>query len=141
MHKTLRSLALLAAIFTIALAALSFIASPAFSQETATAPAASLNSAAIETAAAVAQPFIVTAAQKWSWLITVLAAVGALRLVFKPIMSGVELYVKSTPQASDDEALARVQHSAAFRAFAWLVDYLGSIKVGPRAPQPEARNS
>lgn len=103
--------------------------------------AEALTTAVLETAGATAQPFIVEFAQNHPWALTALALIAALRLVFKPIMAGVSHYVKSTPSANDDAALERIEHSRAFRVFAWLLDYLGSIKVGPRAPtKPTAQS-
>lgn len=89
-------------------------------------------SATIDTAAAVAQPFIVTFAQQHPWLVTLLALIATARLVFKPIVSAVEAYVRSTPQTTDDEFVDKVTHSRGFKIVAWLLDYLGSIKVGPQ---------
>lgn len=98
--------------------------------------------AAIETAGAVGQPFIVSFAQSHPWLLTVLAAIATLRLVFKPIVTALEAYVKGTPQVTDDEWFAKVEHSRAFKVFAWLLDYLGSIKVGPQfTAKPEANSA
>lgn len=142
MKNPLRSILFLAALFS-ALLALVLVAVPnvnAQADSSLNSQLSSLNSAAVETAAAVAQPFIVGFAQKHPWLLTVLAAIATLRLVFKPIMSAVEAYVKSTPSTGDDEFVARARHSPAFKAFAWLLDYLGSIKVGPQRAKAEGLN-
>ncbi|MBI5693651.1 MAG: hypothetical protein HZC55_26540 [Verrucomicrobia bacterium] len=141
MNKTLRSLVCLAAAFTAALLLLSWSVAPARAQAAADATAASaaIGSAALDTAGAVAQPFIVGFAEKHPWLVTALALIATLRLVFKPLMSAASAYVKSTPGTADDAMLDRVEHSTAFRVAAWLLDYLGSIKVGPqRAPSAPA---
>lgn len=136
MNNPLRSIALLAALFSVALA-LVFACVPAHAQ---TAPAAdqsaAFGAAALDTAGAVAQPFIVSFAQSHPWLLTVLAAIATMRLVFKPLMSAAHVFVKSTPSTSDDALLDKVEHSRAFKVAAWLLDYLGSIKVGPQKPQP-----
>ena len=79
-----------------------------------------------------AQPFIVALAVKFPWLVSLFAVIATARLVFKPIMTAVEAYVKATPCTGDDVLLDRVEHSTAYRVFAWLLDYLGSIKVGPQ---------
>lgn len=129
MNKTARIILALAAIFSVALLV---ILSSVQARAAEVDQSSAVLNATIDTAAAVAQPFIVTFVQKYPWLITVLAAMGTLRLVFKPLVSAVEMYVKSTPGSGDDEWVAKAQHSAAFKAFAWLLDYLGSIKVGPQ---------
>ncbi len=138
--RILRPFLFLAACFTLCLAAV-FFASTA-SGQTADQSAA-IGTAALETAGTVAQPFIVGFAAKYPWLVTVLAVVATLRLVFKPIMSAAAVYVKSTASPDDDALLERVEHSRAFKVAAWLLDYLGSIKVGPQlapvqpAPKPQ----
>jgi predicted neutral ceramidase superfamily lipid hydrolase len=88
--------------------------------------------AIVSVASAAATPFIVSFAQEHPWLVTLLAAIATLRLVFKPIISVAEAYVRSTPSTADDAWLNRAQHSKAFKIAAWLLDYLGSIKVGPQ---------
>lgn len=144
MKNPLRSILGLAALFTIALSVLLWFAPAANAQAPAADPAVTLTpappsdqsaavaNAAIETAAAVAQPFIVQLALKHPWLVTLLALIATLRLVFKPLVSAFEAHVRSTPQSTDDEAFDRVTHSRAFRVGAWFLDYFGSIKVGPQ---------
>ncbi len=78
--------------------------------------------------------FIVTLAQKYPWIITVLAAVGALRTIFKPAMSWLQSRVAATPDTADDARLERVQHSLWYAVLAWLLDYTASIKIGPQVP-------
>lgn len=96
------------------------------------APAAATTNAVLETAGAVAQPFIVSFAQEYPWLLTTLALIATLRLVFKPIVSALEAWVRSTPSTEDDATFERVTHARWFKVAAWLLDYLGSIKVGPQ---------
>lgn len=103
--------------------------------------AAAMTTAALDTAGAVAQPLIVDLAQQHPWLISALAVIASLRLVFKPIMSALALYVRSTPSTADDALLDRVEHSRAYRIAAWLLDYLGSIKVGPQRSAPPPAGS
>jgi hypothetical protein len=85
-----------------------------------------------DTAAAIATPFIVALALKAPWVITILAVMGGLRFFFKPILSLVEAYVKSTPQTTDDEYFDKVEHSRAFKIVAWALDFFASVKVGPQ---------
>ena len=93
-----------------------------------------------ETAGAIASPFIVTLALRYPWILTALAAIGAFRFFFKPVISLAEAYVKSTPATNDDELYAKVTHSAAFKWFAWLLDFAFSIKVGPQfTAKPEGK--
>ncbi|MBI5689266.1 MAG: hypothetical protein HZC55_04155 [Verrucomicrobia bacterium] len=76
--------------------------------------------------------FITGLAGSHPWFVTLAAVMGALRLVFKPIVSAIEAYVRSTPTTADDEFVEKVEHSAAFKAFAWGLDFFGSIKLGPQ---------
>lgn len=138
MKNPFRFFCFLAAVFT-ALLACTLGCAPAHAQ-TAAPDASAISSVALDTAATVAEPFIVTMAQKYTWLVTLLAIVGTLRLVFKPLVSAAHVFVQSTPSTSDDEALAKVEASRAFKVFAWLLNYLGSIKVGPqKAPAAPAK--
>jgi len=133
--RTFRSVLLAAIFFAFAVCLVSLLTAPAQAQP-ATDQSAAVANAALDTAGAVAQPFIVSFAQSHPWLLSLLAIVATLRLVFKPIMSAVGAYVKSTASTGDDAMLEKVEHSAAFKVAAWLLDYLGSIKVGPQKPQP-----
>ncbi|MBX3736724.1 MAG: hypothetical protein KF715_08550 [Candidatus Didemnitutus sp.] len=95
-----------------------------------------------DTAAAIAAPFIVTFAAKYPWVLTLLAVMGGLRFFFKPVVSLVEAYVRSTPQKTDDEYFDKVEHSAAFKIIAWALDFFASVKVGPQfTAQPKKTES
>jgi hypothetical protein len=85
-----------------------------------------------DTATSVVTPFIVTFAQSHPVVLTILAAIASLRLVFKPLMSAIEAFVKSSPSTDDDAVLENVEHSKAFKVLAYLLDWLGSVKVGPQ---------
>ena len=85
--------------------------------------------------------FIGAFAGSHPWLVTLASIVGALRLVFKPIVTGVEAYVRSTPSTADDQFIDKVEHSSAFKAVAWCLDYFGSIKLGPQfTAKPKGEN-
>lgn len=142
--RNLRLFLSLAAVFTAFLAAI-WLSIPVAQAAEQSGSGAALGVAALDTAGAVAQPFIVGFAERHPWLVTALAVIATLRLVFKPLMSAAHVFVRSTPGTADDAMLDRVEHSTAFRIFAWLLDYLGSIKVGPQKPDtprpPEPHNS
>jgi hypothetical protein len=67
--------------------------------------------------------------EKYPFIFATLAAVGAFRLFFKPLMSGIEAAVKETPSTKDDEILGKVQGNVFYKAFVFLVDLFGSIKL------------
>jgi hypothetical protein len=54
---------------------------------------------------------------------------GILRAVFKPLMKAIEAYVESTPWESDNQALEKLKSTRGYRAVAFLVDYLASVKL------------
>lgn len=60
---------------------------------------------------------------------SVIFAMGLLRLVFKPLMTIIQNVVAQTESKKDDEVLAKVEGNVFFKALAWLVDFLGSIKL------------
>jgi hypothetical protein len=136
MKTALRSGWSLAALLTLALAFV-FACLPTASAQVAAPELTPALDVALDAAGAVAQPFIVSLAQSHPWLLTALAVIASLRLVFKPLMSAAHVFVQSTPSTSDDELLAKVEHSRSYKIAAWLLDYLGSIKVGPQRPQPQ----
>jgi hypothetical protein len=82
-----------------------------------------------------ATPWIVRFAQEWPWLCTVLAIMGFLRFIFKPLCAALHAYVLSTPDQEDDAVYQRVMSSAWLRWAVVLLDWLGSIKVVPNRTQ------
>lgn len=76
--------------------------------------------------------FITSFAGSHPWLVTALVLVGGLRLLFKPAVTAYESYVKNTADTADDERLAKIEASVAYKWVAWLLDYAASIKVGPQ---------
>lgn len=60
---------------------------------------------------------------------TVLSVVGALRLLNKPLFSLLHAVVEVTPTKSDNELLAKVEASKAYKWFVYLLDWFASVKV------------
>lgn len=85
-----------------------------------------------ETTLRIAEPFIVMLAKQYTWLCTVLIAIGTLRLVGKPAVAAWHWYVLQTPSPNDDAFLAKVERSRGWKVFFFLIDWLGSIKLPPR---------
>ncbi|PTX95755.1 hypothetical protein [Opitutus sp. ER46] len=143
--RTFRSVLLSAIFFAFLVGLLCVFIAPAQADTAVAASTSAVTSATLDTAAAVATPFIVSFASSHPWLVTVLTIIATMRLIFKPVMSVVQAYVKSTASQTDDAALAKVETSTAYKIAAWLLDYLGSIKVStspavkpadtPAAPQ------
>lgn len=76
------------------------------------------------------------ATAKYGWTVALFAWIGALRVAFKPTMSWLHSVVDATPTDRDNAILAKVEASKAMKTFAWLLDLLTSIKVGPSKPIP-----
>lgn len=61
------------------------------------------------------------------WLAVVLLAIGALRVIFKPLFS--YLHANNVPGAGDYELLANAQASTPFALLLHCLDWLASIKL------------
>jgi hypothetical protein len=67
--------------------------------------------------------------QSYPKLGTLIAVVGFLRLIFKPLFSFLDVLAAATATPKDDEVLGKVKSSVFFKWFSYAVDYLGSIKI------------
>ena len=72
---------------------------------------------------------ILQLAQTHPNILIVVTGIGALRIIAKPIMSGVRTLVKATPTPKDDELLGKVMGSKMYKMTAWAIDYVASIKL------------
>lgn len=70
-----------------------------------------------------------TLSGKFGWLAQAIAIVGSFRLVLKPIMTAFHTFAESTATTKDDELLAKVESSAAWKAFTFALDWVTSIKL------------
>ena len=57
-----------------------------------------------------------------------LALIGLLRTINKPLFSFLHFYVKKTKTTKDDELLEKVEKSATYKMYLYLLDWLTSIK-------------
>jgi hypothetical protein len=78
-------------------------------------------------------PLIEAYGGQYGWAVSAVAIVGTLRLFFKPIMAAIETGVKESETKADDKVLAKVQGNIIYKAFIFLVDLIGSIKIKPKA--------
>lgn len=67
-------------------------------------------------------------------LAVVLTIMSIARAVFKPACSLIQAYVDSTPSALDNEKWAAIQSNKTFKAVAYAMDFLFSIKI-PKKPE------
>lgn len=73
--------------------------------------------------------FVTLFAASHPYVTTILLVMGTLRAIFKPLTFLAEAYVKSTPDTKDDETLAEVENSKLYKGFAFVLDYLASVKL------------
>ncbi len=67
--------------------------------------------------------------QMLQWFIALSAAVGMLRLFFKPIMECVEKIVSETITKRDDLVLEQLKGNAVYKSFVFLMDLILSVKI------------
>lgn len=79
---------------------------------------------------------LASAMVKWPVMTTIIMVIGVLRACVKPAMSLLQAYVLATPSKSDDEFVANFQSGKIYRAIAWFIDYVSSIKL-PVNPPPK----
>lgn len=82
------------------------------------------------------QNFILMLAQKQPWVLAVLAFMGTLRAINKPLFAFARALVASTKSKKDDEFLDKVEQSKAKKYLDFVLDWLFSIKISPVEPKP-----
>ena len=80
-------------------------------------------------------PFLVTAAQQYPMLMTILMVIGVLRAVNKPLFALWRSYVQATPTKADDEILDTIERSKITKAILFVLDWTASIRI-PEKTQP-----
>jgi hypothetical protein len=88
-------------------------------------------------ASASAAPEVVGAIEKAvhsapEWVLLILAIVGALRIVVKPLVAAAHYVADQTASQADNQFVDRVERSRAFRAFVFVLDWITSIKIRPK---------
>lgn len=78
---------------------------------------------------AVVIQFVLGLAAKYPVVTTVFLVIGVLRAIFKPFFAFLHVFVAATPSQKDDELLNKAEGSKVYKAFAFVVDYLASIKL------------
>jgi hypothetical protein len=61
--------------------------------------------------------------------IQVIAIIGSLRLIIKPIMGLIEAYVAITPSKTDDLLPAKIKENKAYKMLVYLLDWFASLKL------------
>lgn len=83
--------------------------------------------------------YFINLAQHYPWLATTLLAIGALRVLFKPVMALLDGYIKAN---CSPEEYGRLQHFEAGPIYKWLsfgLDFIGSIKLPTLGIKPEPK--
>jgi hypothetical protein len=83
--------------------------------------------------------FFLNLASHYPWLATALLAIGALRVLFKPLMALLDGYIKAN---CSPEEYGRLQHFESGPIYKWLsfgLDFLGSIKLPTLGVKPEPK--
>lgn len=73
--------------------------------------------------------FVLGLGEKYPWALTIFAVVGFLRAVFKPIVGTMRLIADATPSQKDNILLDKAEASKVYKAIAWALDYVASIKL------------
>lgn len=73
--------------------------------------------------------FILEMAQKYPQLTILFIVMGVLRVVFKPLFSFLRVVAEATPSQADNILLDKVQDSKVYKAVAWFLDYIASVKL------------
>lgn len=65
-------------------------------------------------------------------VVQLVAILGSVRLVVKPLMTAYESYVASTPDTSDDKRLEDIKASTWYYWLIFMLDWFASIKIKPK---------
>jgi hypothetical protein len=82
--------------------------------------------------------FLIEFAAKYPWLMAALLFMGTMRMFFKPAQLAIDKFVSDTETKKDDEFWAKVKAHWAYKSVAWVIDFLGSIKLPKAEAQPQA---
>ncbi len=108
------------------LAQVALAAVPALAQAAEAAPAPATNTPDL---AGLVQPVVDTLLGKYGWLAAVVAGIGALRIVFKPLMLALESYVAATKGADAVARLQQFESGPVFKVIAVVLDFGASVKL------------
>lgn len=75
------------------------------------------------------EQLIMDMSAKYPIVVSMLMAMGVLRLINKPLFAFLHAFVAATPSPKDDEILGKVEKSKLYQYFCFAVDYLFSAKL------------
>jgi len=71
---------------------------------------------------------ITTLAGKYPIILTVVAAIGTLRVLLKPLMSMAKVYAASTENKTDDKIVESIEKSKIYTGLIYVLDWVTSVK-------------
>lgn len=74
-------------------------------------------------------PLVEAYAGKLGFMLQLVSIIGTLRLLFKPIVSVVDVVVKLTPSKSDDNLASDIENNKVVKAILYVIDWLTSLKI------------
>jgi hypothetical protein len=80
-------------------------------------------------------------AQEHPWASTTLLVIGGLRVVFKPAMSLLGVYIKSNCASEEYAKFQKIESGAALKWLSFALDLLCSIKLSAVAAKPSASSN
>lgn len=92
-----------------------------------------------QTAAAIAEPWVVSMAKDHPWIVTALIVIAGLRAIFKPLMG--LLQARAAMDPTESGRLTALRQKSWYRFVVWLLDFGASIKLPPPAPRSTIANS
>jgi hypothetical protein len=75
------------------------------------------------------QPLVEAYLGDKGFFVQLVSIVGTLRLIIKPVMSLIEVYVAATPSKEDDLLPSKIMGSKLYKQISFVLDYLLSIKL------------
>ena len=73
--------------------------------------------------------FVLELILQYPTLGSIVAIMGTLRLILKPLVTAVQSYVASTASTRDDEIVEGILGNKYYKAFAYVLDWSASIKL------------
>ena len=81
------------------------------------------------TVVSTAPNFFSNLATSYPWVCTVLVVIGALRVVFKPVMTLLDGYIKDNCSAAEYAKLQNFEAGPIYKWISYALDLVGSIKL------------
>lgn len=83
--------------------------------------------------------FFVGIAQGYPWLATILLVIGGFRVVFKPLMTLLDAYIKENCSSEEYAKLQTFETGPVFKWLNFAIDLFGSVKLPVVGIKPAAR--